>query len=1091
MIQSMGKTINIKWLFALSLMLCAWTLLSQSNSHWIQVEIPVNENITYINFFSKNYGIAAGKKLMEYHDNSWYNFENQAPKNIDAICALDTNSIFISHNTKYQESKLYYWNGKYWNALAQPLVNSISAMDFKDENNGTIAGYGEIALYKNGKWYKINPPSNNSITHVILLNDSHIWALIKNEGLYYYSGKWTKVENSKQVFDIFLYKKELFVAGNYFIGKAKDDSIEIISDFEYKKRPVLSKMFVLNPSDIYLTGVNGILLHYSNKSWDKIELNTKVDINDIKMINEYDGWIGVDEGILFHFTNNAPPYSRHAKWKGFDETNYFNSFNAKVVDDEYGVVTADFNRDGLVDIFTCGLFEENHLYINRGNISFIDKARLLGVNGSSVPDEARELNLGACAADFDNDNDIDLYVGVLNGKNKLYENISAKYFIDYSKIAGGIGIKTDRTNAVISGDIDNDGDLDLFIVNEHSTNRLYLNNGAGIFTEKTGESGLKSINGGMACSFGDIDNDGDLDLYVANWSRANTMYKNLLKESGELSFEDISTNSKTKGDPATKSNAVVFADIDNDGDLDLYVTNRKTSNKLYINNGKGIFADKTTELTGIDNMKSNGAVIADFDGNGWKDIYVSNVGENIYFENINGHFYKKKTGFGGYSTGSACADFDNDGDLDLYVANYIGESSSMLINKLNNNNFIKIKIEGIKNNRSGIGTKIYVYKDKGLNNMKQLIDFRQINGGSGYASMNQLTQTIQIQENKFVDVKAVFPNGIVKKFKHLNAKRYLYIQDLNGMEKQLFLIKKYILRRLLDPHELYELIKKIFILFFVLFMAFRGYRRYNWPVLFTIIISLLLLSIYYLQYHFLEYHNFFFATLLPVASVTGLILLLHQIFERKLTKKYAIVEQEQIREKLSRDLHDDLASTISSIGIYLALIRHNIAGIDNKSNKYLSKAESLVSDAANSITDLIWAIKSKPESLSNLFDRIKYNFSSLLMEKSINFKLEIDSKCQDMILHQKTKQNIYLIIKEAINNILKYANAEKVLLKATKTGRKTVIIIDDNGVGFDIVKAAGKGHGLTNMQKRAEDIGAKLKIISNKETGTKLLIEIR
>ncbi len=158
--------------------------------------------------------------------------------------------------------------------------------------------------------------------------------------------------------------------------------------------------------------------------------------------------------------------------------------------------------------------------------------------------EVQEYNLGACAGDFDNDGNIDLYVSSLNSKNKLFKNIGDGFFVDYTSIANAGGAEEDRSNSVITADVNNDGSLDIFITNETTTNRLLMNNGAGIFNEITVEAGLKTEHGGTGASFADIDNDGDLDLYVANWSRTNILYKNQLIENGSIYFIDVSEQSK-------------------------------------------------------------------------------------------------------------------------------------------------------------------------------------------------------------------------------------------------------------------------------------------------------------------------------------------------------------------------------------------------------------------------------------------------------------------------------------------------------------------------------------------------------------------
>ena len=315
-------------------------------------------------------------------------------------------------------------------------------------------------------------------------------------------------------------------------------------------------------------------------------------------------------------------------------------------------------------------------------------------------------------------------------------------------------MQKDRTNSIITGDVDNDGDLDIFITNEYSTNRLYLNNGAGLFTE-TDSVGLKTYGGGMGCSFGDIDKDGDIDLFVTNWSKKNKLYKNMLIETGKLFFNDITEKAGVGGLNYTKSNAVVFSDIDNDADLDLFVTNRKHSNRLYLNNADGTFSDVTEEYIGLDSLKSYGAVIADFDGDGFKDIYVNNVGANTFYKNVKGKKFIDETekygiGINGYNTGSALGDFDNDGDLDIYLSNFYGGSSCFLINSMEKNNSVFFKVSCYKNNINGIGSKISIFDTK-----DSLICFEEINSGEGYSSMNQLFYPINIGDREKVNVRII------------------------------------------------------------------------------------------------------------------------------------------------------------------------------------------------------------------------------------------------------------------------------------------------------------------------------------------------
>ena len=1072
------------FLIAVLLLLSNSNLFPQSNSSiWVQTASPIYSDLHSIYMFSAKTGVAAGKHILTLKNNKWIEMKKQPPIKITSIFAIDTNSIFAYSTNSYQESELYYWNGENWRKKYHPIVNNIYSMHFINESFGVIGGTGEIVVFKNKNW-KFLPPIINTNTISVLINkDSILWVLSGNHKLFKYKNEWKQINTTEPIYNIKMHNDEIYVTGNDFWGKVVSDTIQKITINEDLGK--IKSFSVINDQEIFAVGDTGLILHYLNGNWTRNNSNTKENLSSICTIGSESGWIIGDNGTILKYVDKEEKEYKPPLWKGF-KVEKLRSY-AKLIDDEYGTVAADFNNDGLVDIFTCGLFEKNNLYINNGDNYFNNEYDNYGF--TSTGDKLNQkLNLGACAGDIDNDGDIDLYVSSLNGKNNVYKFMHNNSFIDYSAISLGIGNDDDRTNACAFGDIDNDGDLDLFIADEYSSNRMYLNNGVGIFTEITKQCGLNSQYGGMGCTFGDIDNDGDIDLYITNWYGENKLYKNLFKEEGKLYFRDITRKAKVQGEFYTKSNGVVFADIDNDADLDLFVANRKSSNNLYINTGTGIFEDKTKELLGQDSFKTNGVLITDFDGDGYKDIYLSNVGENVFYKNEKGKFRivssKYNIGISGYSTGSAYADFDNDGDLDIYLANYVGESSLLLFNQLNDNKYIKLQIEGILNNRSGIGSKIYTYKDGGMDSQSALIDFRQISAGSGYASMNELVQTIPILDNKFVDIKVVFPTGIIKKITHIQAGSSLKISDMGGIKKHLILFKNLLKRRIFDPHELYELIKWIFIFMFILFTFLRGIKRYNWSKLFAFVVSALLLLLYFVQYYNLEYDIFLYSTLLPFVSIIGLVLLMNLFFERNRTKQIALVEQEKIREKLSRDLHDNLASTISSIGIYLTLIRYKITDKDGKINELLQKSESLVSDAAASITDLIWTIKPKPEKFSNLITRINNNFSKLFQEKNIEFNTKCDTKIENLLLKPAIKQNIYLILKEALNNILKHAEAKNVNIDIEKENKNIKIIIKDDGKGFDYKKMKGKGHGLNNMLHRAEDIKADFKITSAIGEGT-------
>ena len=272
-------------------------------------------------------------------------------------------------------------------------------------------------------------------------------------------------------------------------------------------------------------------------------------------------------------------------------------------------------------------------------------------------------------------------------------------------------------------DYDNDGDLDLYVVNNPGPlkteisskspgNILYRNNGDGAFTDVTERSGVGDRGHGMGCVFGDYDNDGDLDLYVTNYG-PNVLYRN----NGDSTFSDV-TKEAGVGDERWGTGAV-FGDYDSDGDLDLYVCNyveynlaaveemkresmqggksvpsalnpvafEAQDNVLFRNNGDGTFSDVTTAL-GVEAKggRSLQAIFTDFDLDGDLDLYVANdLTPNFVYENSgDGTFTDvSRASWAADSRGSmglASGDYDSDGDLDLFISHWIDQENTLYRN---------------------------------------------------------------------------------------------------------------------------------------------------------------------------------------------------------------------------------------------------------------------------------------------------------------------------------------------------------------------------------------------------------------------------
>ena len=408
-------------------------------------------------------------------------------------------------------------------------------------------------------------------------------------------------------------------------------------------------------------------------------------------------------------------------------------------DSEYGggVSFADFDNDGWDDI--------TYTSENGGNIYFLKNTNgefnLVSFNGISNTNKTKQV----IWVDYDNDGDKDLFVTALEGKNSFYINDGEMNFTD---ISSTIGIfQTDLfTYGASFGDIDNDGDLDLFISNRSPIDHNYLyRNDSGTYVDITDSSGI-SLEGQLSfCSiFFDYDKDGLQDIYVSNdkEENINRLYRNL----GDGVFEDVSDFSNAGIDISAMS--TTLGDFNNDGWFDIYITNTPFSqistiigNVLLKNNGDGTFTNIATETGTSFNSLGWGSVFLDADNDGFLDLYVSSSldGSAQFLSSAFYHQQNDETfiipqdiGFDSdnrESYSNAIGDINNDGKPEIVVVNDTDNNFLWQNNTSNQNNWLKVKLEGVISNRDGIGNTIEI----NINGQSQ---YRYTLAGEGYLSQN-------------------------------------------------------------------------------------------------------------------------------------------------------------------------------------------------------------------------------------------------------------------------------------------------------------------------------------------------------------------
>ncbi len=219
--------------------------------------------------------------------------------------------------------------------------------------------------------------------------------------------------------------------------------------------------------------------------------------------------------------------------------------------------------------------------------------------------------------------------------------------------------------------------------------------------------------------------------------------------------------------------------------------------------------------------------------------------------------------------------------------------------------------------------------------------------------------------------------------------------------------------------------------------------------------------------------------LLLIAMVFGLT---WSFYRLRLTRILAV---EKIRNKVARDLHDDVGSTLSTINILSSMAKTKLLTEPVKTSEYITKITNYSQAMMESMDDIVWSIKPDNDTIQKIVARMREHASSILEPKDVKISFDIDDSIYDMKLNMETRRDIFLIFKEAINNIAKYSRCTEVNIRLAYMNRKMLFSIADNGVGFD-PDAAGSGNGLGNMKKRTEALDGTLKIISKQGSGTEI-----
>lgn len=351
--------------------------------------------------------------------------------------------------------------------------------------------------------------------------------------------------------------------------------------------------------------------HLTTKSSDSRSANF-VDLNG-------DGW----DDIFISNSAGSGGLSNNFLYINKKNGNFERIFDDPIVGSMARFVSASFadaDNDGDLDAYVVswGSNNKNYFYRNNGDASF-------SYESDNVSGSITNFSESVAWIDANRDNKLDIYFtnSYIDLKNAYYENSGDGVYDSNNSIEFTDELLS--TRSVDWVDYDNDGDMDLFLTNEgNSRNSLFRNDGIDQFTKVTGLNIVKELRNSTGSSWGDIDNDGDMDLFVANYAnlgQKNQLYRNMGDDFQEESaFSAIDVKSSSFGS--------TFGDLDNDGDLDLIVCNSYlgsvTKNYVYINDGTGSFTKDTESALANFSTQSYGVALGDLDNDGWLDVLLTN-----------------------------------------------------------------------------------------------------------------------------------------------------------------------------------------------------------------------------------------------------------------------------------------------------------------------------------------------------------------------------------------------------------------------------------------------------------------------------------
>jgi len=497
----------------------------------------------------------------------------------------------------------------------------------------------------------------------------------------------------------------------------------------------------------------------------------------------------------------------------------------------HGAVWADVSGDSLPDLYIASAVRlanrkvPETLYISHDGAAYTEEDGARGVTDSYGLTGSH----GVIMADYDNDGDLDIFNATTDDRVRLYRNKGDGFFENYTTGANllstrvtyaGYGEIGYGTRALVALDADNDGDMDLYATNwgpvedvngvpwvvPAQPNELFINNGNGTFSNVQ-DRGCTPVNpsneGTQGVTAVDIDEDGDMDIFVCHRNYALLGYNpdgsgifgrgptpapnDLFINDGGGNFTEAVVRERGLYSESNDINGTTFADYDNDGDLDAFVTyvdEARPKIRVLQNDGSGYFKNVSTDV--VIEQWGFTTFIFDMDNDGDLDIFAPRTRDKgrIYLNDGQGKYVlQSSTGVEinmDDPRGGSIADMDNDGDLDIYYVDANKDTVAAYSNRLfrndtpSNNRWLKIWGRGPKGDLGAFGTKIWLFEKGHMDEMDHLVGYKQVINGYGYLAQDDIIQHFGVGMRDSVDLRIRMLDGTTLRTRLGTNRRFFF-----------------------------------------------------------------------------------------------------------------------------------------------------------------------------------------------------------------------------------------------------------------------------------------------------------------------------